>query len=146
MYARTSRLQDLSLTWSKNSYAFNLAMINGETALANRRVFAMADTGAPDGIKSDMSGNVYSGCGDGINPWSPGGVLLGKILIEGGIANFGFSRGGKMYLMGENELWAGAMGEGLHFEDVKSDRYFLPRRSMLHSTGSQVSKNWMKLG
>ncbi|CRG83925.1 hypothetical protein PISL3812_01281 [Talaromyces islandicus] len=87
-------------------YAFDLTMINDEPALTNRRVFAMADKGAPDGIKTDMAGNVYSGCGDGINVWSPGGVLLGKILIEGGIANFGFARGGKMYLMGENKLWA----------------------------------------
>lgn len=44
----------------------------------------MADSTIPDGIKCDMGGNVYSGCGDGVNIWSPGGVLLGRILVEGG--------------------------------------------------------------
>lgn len=32
----------------------------------NRRVFAYADTGIPDGIQLDANGNVYSGCGDGV--------------------------------------------------------------------------------
>lgn len=33
--------------------------------MVNRRLFAMA----ANGIKCDMQGNVYSGCGDGINVW-----------------------------------------------------------------------------
>ena len=65
----------------------------------------MADTGVPDGIKTDMNGNVYAGCGDGINVWSPGGVLLGKILIKNGAANFSFGRNGQMFIMNENKLW-----------------------------------------
>lgn len=32
----------------------------------NRRVFAYADTGIPDGIQLDTKGNVYAGCGDGV--------------------------------------------------------------------------------
>lgn len=35
--------------------------------LHNRRVFAYADNGVPDGIKCDTLGNVYSGCGDGVH-------------------------------------------------------------------------------
>jgi len=65
----------------------------------------MADTGIPDGIKCDTDGNVYSGCGDGLNIWSPGGVLLAKILIDGGIANFCFGRNGQVFLLNENRLW-----------------------------------------
>lgn len=65
----------------------------------------MADTGIPDGIKCDVYGNVYSGCGDGINIWSPGGVLLGKILVAGGAANFCFGRNGEMFILNENRLW-----------------------------------------
>jgi gluconolactonase len=65
--------------------------------LTNRRLFAMADRVIPDGIKCDMDGNVYSGCGDGINIWSPGGVLLGRIVVEGGAANFCFGKRGEMY-------------------------------------------------
>lgn len=65
----------------------------------------MADMGIPDGIKCDVHGNVYSGCGDGVNIWSPGGVLLAKILVDGGVANFCFGRDGQMFLLNENKLW-----------------------------------------
>ncbi|VUC34884.1 unnamed protein product [Clonostachys rosea] len=86
-------------------YAFEVAESHGQPFLANRRLFAMADTGIPDGIKCDTKGNVYSGCGDGINVWSPGGVLLGKILIPGGIANFCFGHRGEIFALNENRLW-----------------------------------------
>jgi gluconolactonase len=52
-----------------------------------------------------MDGNVYSGCLDGINVWSPGGVLLGKILIPGGVANFCFCRDGEIMALNELRLW-----------------------------------------
>lgn len=65
----------------------------------------MADTGAPDGIKCDLQGNVYSGCGDGINVWSPGGVLLGKILIPGGVSNFCFEKPGRIFALNEEVVW-----------------------------------------
>jgi gluconolactonase len=65
----------------------------------------MADTGIPDGIKCDLKGNVYSGCGDGISVWSPGGILLGKILVDGGVANFCFGREGQLFLLNESKLW-----------------------------------------
>lgn len=65
----------------------------------------MADSGAPDGIKCDVDGRVYSGCGDGVAVWSKGGTLIGKIMIAGGIANFCFSRKGEMLLMNETRLW-----------------------------------------
>lgn len=65
----------------------------------------MCDTGTPDGIKCDMQGNVYSGCGDGVNVWSCGGLLLGKILLDGGVANFCFGRPGELYLLNETRLW-----------------------------------------
>lgn len=72
----------------------------------------MADTGIPDGIKCDIHGNVYSGCGDGVNIWSPGGVLLAKILVEGGVANFCFGRKGQLFLLNENRLWRATIDEG----------------------------------
>ena len=78
---------------------------HGAPYLSNRRVFAYADTGAPDGIKCDVFGNVYSGCGDGINIWNAGGMLIGKIQIEGGCANFCFGRNGEMWCFGEHKLW-----------------------------------------
>lgn len=65
----------------------------------------MADSGIPDGIKCDTVGNVYSGCGDGLNVWSAGGVLLAKVLVDGGIANFCFGPGGLVFLLNETKLW-----------------------------------------
>ncbi|EQL04220.1 gluconolactonase precursor [Ophiocordyceps sinensis CO18] len=91
-------------------YAFDVKDYSGQPFLINRRVFAMADVGVPDGIKTDQNGNVYSGCGDGINIWSPGGVLLGKILIEGGAANFCFGRDGKLFILNENKTWVAQLG------------------------------------
>lgn len=88
-----------------NRYAFDVAYYSGEPFLINRRLFAFADKGIPDGIKCDVHGNVYSGCGDGINVWSPGGVLLGRILVEGGAANFCFGRDGEMFILNEHKLW-----------------------------------------
>ncbi|RCI12223.1 hypothetical protein L249_0154 [Ophiocordyceps polyrhachis-furcata BCC 54312] len=84
------------LTRASTIYSFKVDMFNGEPSLSDRRLFAMADVGIPDGIKCDTKGNVYSGCGDGINIWSPGGELLGKILVQGGAANFCFGNPGEI--------------------------------------------------
>ena len=87
------------------SYAFDVIKKHGQPFLTNRRLFAMADKGVPDGIKCDLGGNVYSGCGDGISVWSPGGVLLGKILIPGGVANFCFCEPGEIMALNETRIW-----------------------------------------
>ncbi len=65
----------------------------------------MADNGIPDGIKCDTAGNVYSGCGDGVNVWNSDGILIGKILIEGGVANFCFGEPGEMFILNQNKFW-----------------------------------------
>jgi gluconolactonase len=92
-------------------YAFDVVTYSAQPFLTNRRFFAMADVGIPDGIKCDIYGNVYSGCGDGVNIWSPGGVLAAKILIDGGVANFCFGRAGEMFLLNENRLWRAQIAE-----------------------------------
>ncbi|SPQ21347.1 7115df78-b77a-4322-8a19-b575c1a931d5 [Thermothielavioides terrestris] len=97
-------------TKASTIYAFDIAMYHGQPFLTNRRLFAMADTGIPDGIKCDTDGNVYSGCGDGVNVWSPGGILLGRIVVEGGVANFCFGRGGEMFILKEHRLWRAQLG------------------------------------
>ncbi|KAG6000928.1 hypothetical protein E4U21_004879 [Claviceps maximensis] len=93
-------------------YAFTLAIHANEPFLTNKRLFAMADTGIPDGIKCDVHGNVYSGCGDGVNIWSAGGVLLGKIIVPGGVANFCFGRQGAVFLLNEHRLWRAQLAQG----------------------------------
>lgn len=93
-----------------HSYAFDVAYHSSQQFLVNRRLFAFADTRIPDGIKCDVHGNVYSGCGDGVNVWSPGGVLLGKILVEGGAANFCFGEDEEIVFLKEHKLWISAAG------------------------------------
>lgn len=92
-------------------YAFDVIERHGSQFLANRRVFAMADEGIPDGIKCDLEGNVYSGCGDGVHVWTPGGRLLGKIKIKGGAANFCFGRKGELFLLNETRFWVVKVAE-----------------------------------
>ena len=86
-------------------YAFDVVQRSGGTFVANRRLFAMADTGIPDGIKCDLQGNVYSGCGDGLNVWNASGRLVGKIVVPGGVANFCFGREGEIFLLNETRFW-----------------------------------------
>lgn len=78
---------------------------SGQPFLSNRRLFAFSPGRAPDGIKCDTRGNVYSGCLDGIHVWSAGGVALGKIRIPGGVANFCFCSNGEIVAMNETKLW-----------------------------------------
>jgi gluconolactonase len=82
-------------------YAFDVV---NEKFLRNRRVFAYVDVGIPDGIHTDTKGNVWSGCGDGVQVWDVDGVLLGKIRVEGGSANFAFVPGG-MIVFNEYRLF-----------------------------------------
>ena len=81
--------------------------------MTNRRLFAIAANGIPDGIKCDTEGNVYSGCGDGINVWSPGGVLLGVIKVKGGAANFCFGREGSLYILNEHRIWKAQLAKSV---------------------------------
>ncbi|KAI9376176.1 hypothetical protein BJX61DRAFT_539038 [Aspergillus egyptiacus] len=97
----------MSLNQAATVYAFDVQSYSSEPFLVNRRVFAMTNAGIPDGIKVDMDGNVYSACqyGDGVEVWSPGGVLLGKILIESGPANFFFAQPGELFSLSEERIY-----------------------------------------
>ncbi|KAK9384445.1 hypothetical protein V1515DRAFT_618076 [Lipomyces mesembrius] len=66
--------------------------------LANKRVFAFADCGAPDG-------NVYCGCCDGVHVWNPSGTLIGKILVPRGVANLCFADRGTIILLNETRIF-----------------------------------------
>ncbi|EAW19974.1 SMP-30/gluconolactonase/LRE family protein [Aspergillus fischeri NRRL 181] len=87
-------------------YAFDIVYPGGraEPQLVNRRVFAYAPGKVPDGIKCDTRGNVYAGCGDGIEVWNPSGVLIGTIKVAGGVANFCFGENGVLYACNETRL------------------------------------------
>lgn len=71
----------------------------------NRRIFAYVDTGVPDGVQVDSEGNVYSGCGDGVQVWSSEGTLLGKFFIETTSANMVFAGDGRLVIMAETKIF-----------------------------------------
>lgn len=93
-------------------YAFDVVYRHNSPFVVNRRLFAYCDTGIPDGIKCDLAGNVYSGCGDGVQVWSAGGKLLGKIYVPGGCANFCFGKDGEMFLLNERKIWRAQLAAG----------------------------------
>lgn len=61
----------------------------------------------PDGVDVDANGNIYAGCGDGVQIFSPAGLLLGKILTPMAISNFAFggSDGKTLYMTSEHALY-----------------------------------------
>lgn len=91
-------------------YAYDV--VNGNE-LKGRRTFAFARMGVPDGIKCDTQGNVYSGCGDGVEVWNPEGGLIGVIGVPGGAANFCFGRNSEMFICNEQRLWRVKLGDGV---------------------------------
>ncbi|KAF7289495.1 SGL domain-containing protein [Mycena chlorophos] len=70
-------------------YAFDL--MPDTQIFVNRRIFAFIDTGVPDGLALDTEGNLYVGCGDGTQVFSPMGTLLGKIFLGSSSSNMVFA-------------------------------------------------------
>jgi gluconolactonase len=97
-----------SVTYSTLASELNASVVYDApgTFLANKRVFAFAPAGIPDGIKVDAAGNVWSGTGSGVAVWSEAGDLIGQITVQGGAANFGFGETEQtVFVLGENLLW-----------------------------------------
>lgn len=57
------------------------------------------------GIHADSAGNVYAGCGDGIQVFNPSGKLIGKIYLGTVSANFQFAGDGRMVIGAETQLF-----------------------------------------
>lgn len=87
-----------------SSYAFDVSQHHSSPFLINRRLFAFTEAGVPRSIKCDDAGNVYAGCEDGLNVWSPGGVLLGKFGIPNGVTDFCFGKKGEILLLNGHHL------------------------------------------
>jgi gluconolactonase len=90
-----------NLTRPATLYAYDVV---ANTRLANRRVFAYADSGFPDGIHADTEGNVWAGCGDGLHVWDAEGTLLGKVWTGVTANNFAFLPGAVLVFTNA-QLW-----------------------------------------
>lgn len=90
-------------------YAFNIS--SDHRTLSERRTFAYADNGFPDGVHADMAGNIWAGCGDGVHVWNSAGMLLGKVFIGETSNNFAFGpdlgdgQGHIMWVFSNSRLW-----------------------------------------
>lgn len=96
-------------------YSFDVETTSsGAITLENRKFFAYVDTGVPDGIKVDTSGNVYSGCGDGVHVWNPEGEFLGKIFLGDnlGSANLAFAGEHGLVILAETRIYLAKFGAG----------------------------------
>jgi gluconolactonase len=76
--------------------------------LTHDRVFAVIDTGIPDGIRTDLVGNLWSSASDGVHCFAPDGRRLGKILVPEVVANltFGGPRRNRLFITATTSLYA----------------------------------------
>lgn len=82
--------------------------VKADGSLANGRVFCSIDKGAPDGIRVDKDGRVWSSAGDGVQIFAPGGERIGKILVPESPANlcFGGASGKTLFITARKSLYA----------------------------------------
>jgi gluconolactonase len=87
--------------------------IDETQSFTNRRVFAYIDSGIPDGIQLDTVGNVYSGCGDGIQVWNSEGTLIGKFFLNNTTAEMIFTNSGLLILDEERIYLVNILAQGI---------------------------------
>jgi len=82
--------------------------VTSDGKLEHGRVFRTIDAGAPDGIRCDERGNVWSSAGDGVHVFAPDGKLLGKIPVPETPANlcFGGEDGQTLFITARTSLYS----------------------------------------
>jgi gluconolactonase len=89
----------------KHIRAFNVSADGAITGPGE--VFCKIDNGAPDGIRVDFAGRLFSSAKDGVQIFSDKGELIGKILLPESCANLCF--GGKekdaLYMTASKSLY-----------------------------------------
>ena len=76
--------------------------------LTNGRVFAGIDTGIPDGIRTDIFGNLWSSAADGVHCFGPEGALIGKVLVPQVVSNlcFGGPQKNRLFITATTSVYA----------------------------------------
>jgi gluconolactonase len=69
-----------------------------ENTLSAGRVFTAINPGAPDGIRTDATGRLFSSAGDGVQIFGADGTLLGRLLTPEAPANLCFGGPGNQML------------------------------------------------
>jgi gluconolactonase len=99
--------------------------VRSDGTVANGRLFCEMDIGAPDGIRCDADGRVWSSAGDGVHIFSPDGKLIGKILTP--LVDNPQKPGQKMRETPANLCFGGADGRTL-FMTARTSLYAIPVR------------------
>jgi gluconolactonase len=80
----------------------------GVWELRNGKIFCVIDKGVPDGIRCDEKGNIWSSAGDGVQIFSPDGMLIQRIEVPESPANlcFGGLAGRTLFITARTSLYA----------------------------------------
>lgn len=89
----------------KHIRVFNVAADGAITGPGE--VFCKIDNGAPDGVRVDAAGRIFSSAKDGVQIFSDKGDLIGKILLPESCANlcFGGKEKGELYMTASKSLY-----------------------------------------
>ena len=81
--------------------------VGKDGTLKGGKIFVTAD-GIPDGFRIDTEGNVWTSAGAGINVYSSGADMLGRIRFPHNVANltFGGPKRNRIFVCCTNELYA----------------------------------------
>lgn len=92
----------------KHIRVFNVAA-NG--TVSGGTVFCTLDKGAPDGIRVDRDGRVWTSSGDGVQIFGADGRLIGRILLPESAANlcFGGADGKTLFMTARKSLYSVAV-------------------------------------
>jgi len=82
--------------------------VQHDGTLNDGRIFCVIDNGVPDGIRCDEHGNVWSSAGDGVQVFSPDGMLILRIKVPETPANlcFGGATGKTLFITARTSLYA----------------------------------------
>ena len=106
-------LVDTGQPKGKPSPIFVFDVINGQK-LENQRMFFDMRPGGADGIRCDVDGNIWAAASwggkgfDGVHVISPGGKLIGKIMLPEACANlcFGGEKRNRLFMTASQSLYS----------------------------------------
>ena len=82
--------------------------VDDDGHLRNSRVIAEISPGIPDGFRIDVDENIWTSAGDGVQCFTAGGDLIGKIPVPEKVANvcFGGQARDRLFICGHTSLYA----------------------------------------
>jgi gluconolactonase len=85
--------------------------VNGDNSLTEIGTsFVTISNGAPDGIRCDVDGRIFSSCGNGVQVFLPNGTKIGTILVPEGAATtnlcFGGADGKTLFMTAKTSLYS----------------------------------------